>query len=172
MEMIDGKVFEIVQDVDKAILVMRDAGKWIEESGKEVSKWWSLENLNRDFLLKYAKSDEFYVGLADDEPVVAAIIQFEQSGQDWKYIDGERVVSALYIHWLCVAREYAGKAFLKTIVDFAERMAAERGVDFLRADTNAGVMKLRKVYEDLGFDLVSVKKEDYRQTAFYHKVIR
>lgn len=64
---------KIVQDMDKAIGVMRSAGKWMKESGKNLSKWWRLENLNRKFLLRHAKEDEFYVGLVDGVPAVAAV---------------------------------------------------------------------------------------------------
>jgi hypothetical protein len=40
---------------------MRDAGEWLEKSGKNPSKWWQLDNLNNKFLLQYAKPEEFYV---------------------------------------------------------------------------------------------------------------
>ena len=58
------------------------------------------------------------------------------------------------------------------IVDFAEQKAIENNIDFLRADTNAQIMKLRKVYENIGFNLVSIEQEDYRQTAFYQKPVK
>ena len=53
------KSIEIIQDMDQAILVLRNVSKWLKESGKNLSKWWKLENLNRDFLLQYAKPEEF-----------------------------------------------------------------------------------------------------------------
>jgi hypothetical protein len=66
---------KFVQDIDKTIFVMRDAGKWLEETGRKPSKWWRLKNLSRKFLLQYAKPQEFYVGLAESKPAVAAILQ-------------------------------------------------------------------------------------------------
>ena len=54
---IDKKSILISQDMEKAISVMRNAGKWLEESGKNPSKWWQLKNLNPEFLLQHAKSD-------------------------------------------------------------------------------------------------------------------
>ena len=65
---------ETVNDIDKAILVLRDAGKWLKESGQHVSKWWDLENLNKEFLLKYAKPEEFYVLITNNKPAAAEIL--------------------------------------------------------------------------------------------------
>jgi len=144
---------KIVQDVDQAIMVMRDAGRWLEESGKNPSKWWQLKNLNKKFLFQYTKPEEFYVVLVDDKPAAAAILQFSQK--------------TLYIHWLCVARRFAGQGLPKIIVDFAKKLASEKNIKSLQADTNADEAKLRKIYEDLGFRLMAIKQEDYRKTAFY-----
>ena len=160
---------EISQDVNNAIAVMRNASKWMKESGKIVSKWWDLKNLNSKFLLNYAKPEEFYVALVDSKPAVAAILQLSQSAQDWKSVDKGKSKSALYMHWLCVSREFAGIGMPKIMVDFAEQHAKQNNVKFLRADTNADVMKLRKIYENLGFELVTIEQEDYRRTAFYQK---
>lgn len=58
------------------------------------------------------------------------------------------------------------------MIDFAEKKTLENNINLLRVDTNADEMKLRKIYEKLGFSLVLVEKEDYRNTAFYQKRIR
>ena len=150
---------------------MRSAGKWLEESGKNPSKWWKLENLNPEFLLKYAKPQEFFVALVNEKPAAAAVLQLNQNSQDWKRIDKDQEKKALYIHWLCVEREFKGKNLPKVMIDFAEKKARENNINLLRVDTNASETKLRKIYEKLGFRLVAVEQEDYRQTAFYQKKI-
>ena len=167
--MTNGKQNSIIieQNVDKAILVMRNAGKWLLNSGKNPSKWWLLENLKKEFLFQYAEPSEFYVILVGGTPAAAAILQIVQRAQDWKDIGDDSSRSALYIHWLCVHRDFAGQGFPRIMVNYASNMARANGVAFLRADTNAGEMKLRRIYESLGFNLVSTKKEDYRKTAFY-----
>ena len=71
-----------------------------------------------------------------------------------------------------VERQYASTGMPKLLVDFAEQKAIENNIDFLRADTNAQIMKLRNVYENIGFSLVSIEQEDYRQTAFYQKSVK
>src|SRR3989344_423454 len=161
----------IVQNMDQAIAVMHGVGKWTEESGMNPSKWWKPENLNQEFLLQYIKPEEFYVALADGEPAAAEILQTSQDAQDWQNIDKEKLRPALYIHWLCVDRKFAGKGLPKVMIDFAKRFANEKGLNLLRVDTSADETKLRKVYEDLGFKLVAEEQEDYRKTAFYQMEI-
>ena len=171
-ESLEGKLIEIIQDMDQAISVLRNVSRWMEDSGKNPSKWWKLENLNSDFLSQYAKPEEFYVVLVDRKSAAAAIIQANQNSQDWSFIDKGKSTTAMYIHWLCVDRQFAGMGLPKIMVDFAEQQARDRNIKFLRVDTNADEMKLRSIYEKLGFHLVTIKKEDYRKTAFYQKDVR
>ena len=112
---------KIVQDVDRAILVMRDAGKWLTESGKNPSKWWQLKNLNRKFLFQYAKPEEFYVLLINKKPAAAAILQLNKNESKPVY----------FIHWLCVTRKFAGKNLPKIIVDFAAKLAKKKNINLL-----------------------------------------
>lgn len=160
---------EIVNDIDKAILVMQDAGKWLQESGRHVSKWWDPKNLNKEFLLQYAKPEEFYVGLLDNKPAAAEILQISQNGQDWEIVDKGNSPKALYIHWLCVAREFAGQSLSREMIDFAAQKAKENNCTVLRVDTNAEETKLRELYEKSDFHLLTIQKENYRETAFYEK---
>ncbi len=162
---------EIIQDIDKTIEVLRDAGKWMKESGKPVSKWWDLKNLNKEFLLQYAKADEFYVLLLDGKPAAAAILQINQNGQDWESIDKGNSPKALYIHWLAVVSAFHGQNLSKEMVKFAIQLAKKNNCSVLRVDTNADETKLRELYLHLGFMLVGEEKEEYRTTAFYEKMI-
>ena len=159
----------VLVDMDKAIVIMHDAGMWLEESGKKPSKWWKPQNMNREFLLSYAEPNEFYIALVDEKPAAAMILQDNQRNQSWKSIDKNKTVKALYVHWLCVARQYAGRNLPKLMIDFASKYAKGESIELLRLDTDAKEMKLRQIYEGLGFNLMGIEKEDNRQTAFYQK---
>lgn len=100
--------FVIKQNTEDAIWVMREAGKWLLDSGKHPSKWWQLENLTKEFLLQYASSEEFYVLYKDGEPAAAAILQLTQHSQDWESVDHGQSSPAFFIHWLCVDHTFAG----------------------------------------------------------------
>jgi ribosomal protein S18 acetylase RimI-like enzyme len=160
---------KVIQSMDRAIDVMHSVGEWMEESGMKPSKWWLPQNLNKEFLSQYAKPEEFYVLESGERDAAAAIFQISQNGQDWKAVDKYNSPKALYIHWLCVAREFAGQNLPKEMLNFAKNLAIKNNVNLLRVDTNAKEVKLRKIYEDLGFELVGQEKEDYRVTAFYQR---
>lgn len=57
------------------------------------------------------------------------------------------------------------------LVDFAVKKAKKAGISLLRVDTNASEIKLRELYEELGFSLVGIVDEGYRETAFYQKEV-
>ena len=78
---------KVIQDREQAISVMRNANKWMKEKNIPISKWWDLKNLNKDFLLQYAKQEEFYCVLVDSIQAAAAILQINQNSQDWKSVD-------------------------------------------------------------------------------------
>jgi len=162
---------EFKQDVDKTIALLREAATWLLKSGKEPSKWWQLDNLNKTFLFQYARPEDFYVGLVNDEPAVAAILQTAQEAQDWKSVDGDQPQPALYIHWLCVSRQFAGQGLTASMIDFATGLAGEKGLSLLRVDTNANEQKLRKIYTELDFKLMNTMKDDYRETVLYQKSV-
>ncbi len=150
---------------------MHAAGTWLLENGKNVSKWWRPENIHKEFLLQFARPNEFYVGLVDGKPAVAAILQTTQTAQDWQAVDNGASPPALYIHWLSIDREFAGKGLAKSMIDFATDVTREKGISTLRVDTNANEQKLRNIYENLGFTLVTILQEDFQETALYEKKI-
>jgi GNAT superfamily N-acetyltransferase len=160
---------QVVQDMDLAIEVMRDCGKWLLESGKKPNKWWQLQNLNREFLRKHTKPDEYYVFLVDGKPASSEILQTYADDPGWKEIDGDHPPPAVYVHWFSVTRAFAGQGLSKVMIEFAEKKAKEWGFPQLRLETNAAEPKLRKLYENLGFTLVTELQQEYRTSAFYRK---
>ncbi|MBI3342468.1 GNAT family N-acetyltransferase [Candidatus Curtissbacteria bacterium] len=155
--------------MDQAISVMHDVSVWMEKQGLNVSQWWRPENMNRNFLLKYAELDEFYVALVNGAPAASVILQDNERNQSWKGVDGKNPRKALYIHWLCVARNFAHKGYSKEMVSFAEHEAERKNFKLLRLDTDAKEKKLCELYEDLGFKLMGIEDEGDHLTAFYQK---
>lgn len=163
-------VITVVQDMDKAVAVMREAGNWLLTSGKNPNKWWHPDSLTTDFLLRYVKPHEFYVITVDGISAAAVVLQITDTPQ-WNHIDGDHPKRALYIHWLCVARKFAGKGMPSRLIALAEATARDKKLRFLRVDTNADEPKLRRMYESWGFVGIAERNEGYRKTIFYQKEI-
>jgi ribosomal protein S18 acetylase RimI-like enzyme len=154
----------IIQHMEKSIEVMFNAGTWLHEIKQKPSKYWHPKNMNRHYLEKYADSDEFYVATIDGQAAASVILQETERNQSWKYIDKKNPQPALYIHWLCVDRKYAGKGLSDIMIDFAKQQAVKRGFENLRLDTHANENKLCHLYESLGFQLMGIDGEN---TAYY-----
>lgn len=167
--MSDNSPLQIIQDVDRAIIVMHDAATWLSDSRKNPSKWWQPENMNRTFLLQHAEPDEFFVALVDGVPAASVILQESERNQSWKSVDKDTPQTALYIHWLCVARKFSGLGLPKVMIDVADEEAGKRKLPYLRLDTNAKEINLRNIYERLGFQVMGVDEEEGGKTAFYQK---
>jgi len=158
---------KIVQDVDKSIEVMYNVGLWMKKSGLNPSDWWKPENMNKKFMLKHAEPDEFYVAIEGDKPVASMVLQETERNQSWKSVDGDKPKKALYLHWMCVHRDFAGQGFPKTMVELAKNEAKKRGFYLLRLDTIADEKKLCLIYESMGFKFMGTEKDDGHRTAFY-----
>ena len=138
----------IIQDTDRAIEVMHNVGTWMESSGLSPSQWWKPENMNRQFLLKHTESDEYYVAIIDNQPAASLVLQETERNQSWKSVDGDNPKQALYVHWLCVHRDFAGQGLSEKMIEFAEKEAKKRG-----------------------FTLLRVGADEQRDTAFFQKEI-
>ena len=125
----------------------------------------------RCFLLKHTEPGEYCVAIINGKSAASMVIQTTERNQSWKSVDGNKPKKALYIHWLCVHRDFAGENLPKNMIDFAAKQARRQNIKFLRVDTNAKEVKLREIYEKLGFSLMSIEQEDYRNTAFYQKIV-
>lgn len=159
---------KIINDMTASLLVMREAGKWLQDSGKNPNKWWQLKNLTPEFLLKFVTPEEFYVVMINGTPAASAVLQITDSNQ-WEFIDGDTPLKALYIHWVCVSRQFAGRGLPTLLIKHAEELSRAANVHLMRVDTNADEPKLRHIYESNGFTLVKVLDEGYRNTAYYQK---
>lgn len=139
----------------------------MEASGLHPSQWWKPANMNRDFLLQHAEPDEFFVVLCGGKPAASMVLQETERNQSWKAVDGLSPKSALYIHWLCVHRNFASTGLPRHMVTFAQQEATRRRFSRLRLDTNAGVQKLCDLYIQLGFTLIGEELVRNSKTAFF-----
>jgi len=154
-EITNPKRIKIIQDCDIAIKIMHNVGEWLVNSNLNPEEYWLPENMTREYLLKHVEPNEFYVVLIDDKPVASVVLQENERNQSWECVDGKEKKEALYIHWLAVNREFAGKGLPQIILDLAINEAKRRGDKLIRLDTIASQPKLRKVYIDNPFVYIS-----------------
>jgi ribosomal protein S18 acetylase RimI-like enzyme len=158
-------------NMDAAIEIIRHVGAWMRETGAgNYSKWWDPNEVDAEKLLKYVKPDDFYVVLVDGQPAGMAVIQPNQTLQDWSSIDESTPPpKAIYVDYVAVEREFAGRGLVKVLMGKAEDIARQSGAAVIRLDTNGNEPKLCELYEGLGFQRVGAYQEETYLNAFYEK---
>jgi len=149
-------------DIDNAVLVIREAAKWMIEIGKSL---WEMEDLTKEKLLKGLTKDNFYTGYVNNKPAAAMLLIWH----DPFFWPDIKLNESGFIHKLSVSREFAGKGYAEEMIKFAEAECKYKNINFLRLDCAGDRAKLRKFYESLGFVQVNRKMMGNFDVAFYQK---
>lgn len=156
------KVEIIYNQSEEAISVMREVARWGREQGFRVwlDEWLTLEELVTD----EAKPENFCVGEIDGKIACAFILQRSDSGY-WK---DSSVVPAVYLHKLCVKREFAHRNMTKLVVEEIKDECRKKGIKYIRLDTGLDEKVVRKIYLNAGFKIVDIIDYDNgRSVALY-----
>lgn len=149
------KEIEIVHNkVDEAISIMKEVAEWGRKKGLRVwlDEWLTKEELITD----EAQPINFCVGKIKDESVCAFILQ-ETDSNYWPFA---RKDEAVYLHKLCVRREYAHMEMTKKLIEAIKKECKLRGKKYIRLDTNLDEKVVRKIYLDVGFKIVKILDYD------------
>jgi len=141
--------------------ILLDAVRWLDANGQHQ---WDAENVRWAKLSQYFGIHNFHLAFDGGTPV-ACMALIDHDPHFWPDIPkGE----SLYLHKVAVLRAYAGKGYVRKLVDFAKEKAACEGIKSLRLDCHLRRNKVRAVYEKLGFVCVAeTVLFDQYETALY-----
>lgn len=156
------KVDIFYNEVEKAIAVMKEVAQWGREQGFRV---WLDEWLTPDELItEEAKPENFCIGKIDGNIVCAFILQ----NSDSEYWKDSSDVQAVYLHKLCVKREYAHRNMTKAVAEAIKEECRKNGIKYVRLDTGLDEKVVRKIYLNAGFKIVDIIDYDNgRSIALY-----
>lgn len=144
------KIEIVYNKFEEAIAVMKEVAKWGRQQGYRV---WPDEWLTPDELItEEAKAEYFCVGKVDGNTACALILQRSDSVY-WK--DSSKV-QAVYIHKLCVKREYAHRNMTRMVVEAIKEECRKNGIKYIRLDTGLDEKVVRKIYLNVGFKIVDI----------------
>lgn len=156
------KVDIVYNEVKEAISVMKEVAQWGREQGFRVwlDAWLTPEKL----ITEDAKPETFCIGKVDGKTACAFILQNRDS-EYWKDSSG---VQAVYLHKLCVRREYAHRNMTKLVVEAIKEECFKKGIKYIRLDTGLDEKVVRKIYLNAGFKIVDIIDYDNgRSVALY-----
>lgn len=161
-ELFDKQVKLYFGRVKEAIAIMQKVSEWGREKQLRI---WPKEWLTREELLTQDTTEEdFGVAKAGGESIGAFILQ-RQDGEYWPdALKGE----AVYLHKLCVRREFAHQNTARKIVEAIACKCRQEGISYIRLDTALDEKKVRKIYLGMGFKIVDIiDYENARSMALY-----
>lgn len=153
--------------IDEAISVMREVAEWGRSRGFRVwpDEWLTMEEL----VTAEAQPENFYIGKSGGKTACAFILQWNDS-EYWPHADRN---DAVYLHKLCVRREFAGKNISKSVVDAIKGLCKKRGLKYIRLDTALDEKVIRKIYLNMGFKIVNITDyQNGRSTALYELEVK
>lgn len=152
----------VYNQVEEAISVMKEVAKWGREKGFCVwlDEWLTPEEL----ITEEAKPENFCVGKVDGKTACAFILQKNDS-EYWK---DSSEVQAVYLHKLCVKREYAHRNMTRLVIEAIKEECRKNGIKYIRLDTGLDEKVVRKIYLNAGFKIVDIIDYDNgRSVALY-----
>ena len=136
--------------IDEAISVMKEVAAWGREKGYRV---WLDEWLTREELLsEEVQPQNFCVGKVDGKTACAFILQ----NSDVEYWGERPATEAVYLHKLCVRREFAHREMTKSVVEAIREECRKNGIKYIRLDTGLDEKEVRKIYLKAGFKIVDI----------------
>jgi GNAT superfamily N-acetyltransferase len=152
----------IMRVVEKTILVMRDEDnpQWDDEYPAAAH---FLDDVARRTLYVFEADGEIagFICIDDFEPAEYERVAWHSSGK------------ALVIHRMAVSPDFRGRGVATSLLEFADRLAIDSGVAYLKTDTYGKNAKMNALFSRNGF--VRVGKMSFRgmQDAFtsYDKIV-
>lgn len=147
-------IITIKQAEEKDILVLEeiylDVVQWLDSINKPL---WSKERVSWQRLSKEFLIEDFYIAHINNNPA-GCMALIDCDSLIWPEIEKGQ---SLFAHKLAVQRFAAGRGISQALLKYAVDKCREKGIKFLRLDTDANRENLMNIYEDFGFIRVDKK---------------
>jgi GNAT superfamily N-acetyltransferase len=131
--------------------ILREAARWLEESGMAM---WCQDELLPGNIAADVHSGLFFLAGWDGEP--AGIIRYQLEDRlFWPDVPQD---DSAFVHRLAVRRRFAGGEVSSALLLWAIARTYSLGRRYLRLDCEASRLRLRAVYERIGFRFHSNKQ--------------
>jgi GNAT superfamily N-acetyltransferase len=139
------------QDLDAVAGILREAARWLEESGMAM---WRDNELLPMRIAEDVRSGLFFLAECDSEAAGTVRFQLEDK-LFWPDVPQD---DSAFIHRLTVRRRFAGGEVSSALFLWAIARTHTLGLRYLRLDCEASRTRLRAVYERIGFQFHSNKQ--------------
>jgi len=141
------------EEVGIALSILMEASSWLSSRG--IDQWpmeWIVSPPLRAWVAECAREGELFFAETERAKVGVFAVRKSQSDGDVFLWGKDSGVSA-YLHSLAIRRAWSGRGLGRELLKHAEKLAAKAGRKTLRLDCGRGNPRLRRWYEDAGYEL-------------------
>ncbi len=153
-------------DLSLVLNILDQAAQWLSSQG--IHQWDSPPpaEVCRLFELAIARQDVYLVRLGTPPEVIGAF------RLDWSHADfwPDRK-DAGYLYTLALKPDFIGRGIGKRVIDWVDNQIRGRRRDWLRLDCIAANKRLRRWYEDLGFQHRGDRDVNGYELALYERMV-
>ena len=126
------KKIQIINDPDKALLVMKETALWCRHAKIALPPSWDNKHLNARHLAERwgAEDSDYFVFLLDGKPAGACILFRTDSLREWKKYGYKQ--KCYYLNKLCVLEKYRGTGASHLMLDALKKKCIADGYDSIR----------------------------------------
>lgn len=158
------------QDIPDIMTIIGQAKQRMKEQGLDQ---WQDGYPNEQAILNDCARKVGHLFRKDNKPVAYAAMVFDPDPY-YEKIDGQWLSDGetyLTVHRIAVHNDWLGYGFAQHILQYAERMAAKKGVRWFRIDTHHDNRAMRNLIRDFGFTLCGiVQVRDGMRMAYEKKI--
>jgi ribosomal protein S18 acetylase RimI-like enzyme len=133
-----------LEDIDVVSDILSEAAAWLEQSGMPL---WRQDELQPNNISAEVRSNLFFLAECDGEPAGAIKYQLEDK-LFWPDLPQD---DSAFVHRLAVKRCFAGGEVSSALLLWAIARTDALGRRYLRLDCEASRLRLRALYERMGF---------------------
>jgi N-acetylglutamate synthase-like GNAT family acetyltransferase len=140
-----------VQDIDVVSDILREAAAWLEQSGMPL---WRQDELHLNNISTEVRSGLFFLVECDGEPAGTIKYQLEDN-LFWPDVPQDE---SAFVHRLAIKRRFAGGEVSSALLLWAIARTDALGRRYLRLDCEVSRLRLRALFERMGFRCHSNKQ--------------
>ena len=158
------------QDIPDIMTIIGQAKQRMKKQGLDQ---WQDGYPNEEAILNDYARKVGHLFRKDNKPVAYAAMVFDQDPY-YEKIDGQWLSNGetyLTVHRIAVHDDWLGFGFAQHILQYAERIAARKGVKWFRIDTHHDNRAMRNLIRDFGFTLCGIVQVRDGMRMAYEKQI-
>jgi GNAT superfamily N-acetyltransferase len=144
--------------------VLVEAATWIAERGAPL---WHMDQLGADAIAADVAAGRFVLAMLDTEALATARL----TRDDPECWPDATPGAAAYVHRVAIRRAWAGRGLPGMILAWCAKQAQDLGCGYLRVDCDAERLRLRGLYEGLGFRFHSERTVGRHTVARYERAV-